>query len=586
MTFKQKLNSANFQFYKLYQHHILMLFNNNRYHLVLLLFLVCCFGLSAQDLSNIGKNKNPIKVSGGVSVTNIFYGASGIQARRSPWSYFVAGSVNIDVYGFSIPLNVSYSNQKGSFTQPFNQFGMSPKYKWITAHAGYRTMSFSPYSLAGHIFMGGGVDLTPGIYRISAMYGRLNKGVSPDTLKQGAGTPLYERWGYGLKLGIGKNGHSLDVMFFKARDLINSLSYQPRDLAPAENLVIGLSGKTMLLKRVTLGIDYGASAYTRDTRVETVSETAKNPIYTSGIFTPRASTSFYHAFKTSVMYAASKYSVQLAYERIDPGYLTMGSYFFNNDMENITVNTNTRLLKDKMNLSLNVGTQRNNLDKSKLTTTHRLISSANINYNPIEKLNLTASYSNFTTNSKIQSKFNPLQQLDSLDYYQLTQSANAGVNYSFGNKERKKGVSLNGAYQVAGDNLSNPGQGGKNSFYNVNFSYRYSIVPKNLTFNVGANYNENQMAGSSNSMIGPTASVTKALFKKKLRSTVGGSWNIGYAGSLNNSRVVNIRWMNSYTLKKKHTLNVSLVAVNRYAKTTTSTTYTEFTGTVGYSYSF
>ena len=547
--------------------------------------LQCCNFVAAQDLSNIGKEKNPVKVSGGFSATNIFYGASGIQSRRDPWTYILSGSLNIDIYGLSIPLTASFSNNTGSFNQPFNQYGLSPKYKWVTGHFGYRTMNFSPYTLAGHIFLGAGVDLTPGIYRISAMYGRLNKAVAEDTLLNVSGNPMYQRMGYGMKFGLTKNNHSFDVMFFKAKDDVTSIPYVPEGILPAENLVIGFTGRTTIIKRVSLGVDFGSSAYTRDIRGEQTDYNPGNILYSTGLLTSRASSTTNKAYKTDITYNANKYTVQLAYEWIDPGYTTMGTYFFNNDVENITVNTTTRLFKDKMNLALNAGSQRNNLDQSKMNTMRRFIGSVNLNYNPVDKINLNFTYSNFTNNTKIERTFDPLNQLDSLDYYQVTQSANAGVSYNFGSKERKQGLSLNGAYQIAQDNLSKE-ISGDNKFYNANLGYRFTLVPQSLTFTVGANYNQTEMTGSVNTMIGPTASVTKSLFKKQWKTTLASSWNNAYTeGNLTN-RVINIRWNNTYTYKKIHNLNISIVAVNRFAKTTVTKSFSEYTGTIGYSYSF
>lgn len=539
--------------------------------------------VSSQDLSNIGKQKNPLKVSGAVSATNIFYGASGAKARRDPYSYFLSGSLNFDIYGLSIPVSATYSNQKGSLTQPFNQYGLSPKYKWITAHLGYRTMTFSPYTLAGHIFLGAGVDLTPGKFRISALYGRLNKATPEDTLITGAGTPMYHRMGYGLKVGTGKDGNSIDVMFFKAKDELSSIPYIPEGILPAENLVIGVTGRKTLFKRVSIGLDYGNSAYTRDTR--SVSERSNNLMTNTGLLTARSSTSYYQAYKTDITYTAEKYSLSVMYEHIDPGYTTMGTYFFNNDLENITLNATTRLFKDKLNLAGNVGTQRNNLDASKMTTMKRVIGAVNMNYTPIDKINLTLSYSNFTNNSKIERKFDPLQELDSLDFYQVTQSANAGIAYNFGSKERKQGLSLNGAYQIATDNLSKQ-ISGDNQFYNANLNYRYAITPINLNLTLGVNYNQTEMSESTNSLIGPTASLSKALFKKKVRTTLGSSWNNSYTTGDLTSRVINVRWNNTYTLKKSHNFNISIIVVNRSAKSVVAKSFTEFTGTIAYNYSF
>ena len=70
-------------------------------------------------------------------------------------------------------------------------------------------MSFSPYTLSGHEFLGGGVELTPDKipFKFSAMYGRLQKATEPDTL---SGDPSYKRMGGGFKVVavFASKGHS------------------------------------------------------------------------------------------------------------------------------------------------------------------------------------------------------------------------------------------------------------------------------------------------------------------------------------------------------------------------------------------
>ncbi|HLL95708.1 MAG TPA: hypothetical protein VK404_12060 [Spirosoma sp.] len=148
----------------------------------------------AQDLSTLGKQK-PVTLNGGLSVRTIFYSAKGIEARRQPFSYVVTGAPVLSLYGWSVPVSFVFSEQERSFRQPFNQFGMSPTYKWVTLHAGYRNLSFSPYTLAGHTILGGGVELTPGIFRFGFVYGRLNRATAVDTTS-GLLEPFnYTRWG-------------------------------------------------------------------------------------------------------------------------------------------------------------------------------------------------------------------------------------------------------------------------------------------------------------------------------------------------------------------------------------------------------
>lgn len=111
-----------------------------------LIGLLSAHGLSAQNLETIGKEK-ALTVSGGVSLNQIIYAASGIDSRRDPYSYYASGNINFRLYGWSVPLSFALSNQSVSYQQPFNQYGIHPTYKWVTGHIGYSSMSFSPYTL-------------------------------------------------------------------------------------------------------------------------------------------------------------------------------------------------------------------------------------------------------------------------------------------------------------------------------------------------------------------------------------------------------------------------------------------------------
>ena len=123
--------------------------------------------------------QSPIKVSGGLNAYAGFYTASGIAARNQPTPFGLSGAVTVSLPGgISLPFSAVLGNQGTSFRQPFNQFGVSPTYKWATVHAGYRNVSFSPFTLAGHTFLGGGVELNPGKLRLGAVYGRFNKAIS------------------------------------------------------------------------------------------------------------------------------------------------------------------------------------------------------------------------------------------------------------------------------------------------------------------------------------------------------------------------------------------------------------------------
>ena len=103
---------------------------------VMLVSLVSGIQLYAQNLEAIGKEK-PLKLNGGISLNQTFYSSSDSLSRRDPYNYYLAGNLNLSMYGWSVPLSFNYSNQKTTFTQPFNNYpryypaqspGMSQRY--------------------------------------------------------------------------------------------------------------------------------------------------------------------------------------------------------------------------------------------------------------------------------------------------------------------------------------------------------------------------------------------------------------------------------------------------------------------------
>lgn len=564
---------------------------------VLPILVTLCFQtmVFSQNLETIGKEK-PIKISGGVSLSQIGYAASGISSRRDPYSYFATGNLNVSLYGWNVPLSFSYSNQGVSFQQPFNQFSMHPTYKWITLHAGFTSMNFSPYTLGGHLFSGVGVDATPtSKLKISALYGRFLKAVQPDTTAGSKVQAAYDRYGYGMKVGYGDGKDFVEAIVFRAQDEQQSIRFVPetQGILPQENLVLGFTGGKSLFQKLLLRLEWATSAITRDTRASQTS--TENPLGNVGrLFTPRTSSSYYNAMKANVTYQGNGYSVGMGYERIDPQYRTLGSYFFNNDLENITINAATALMQGKVNLSANVGTQRDNLDESKATTLKRLVTAVNVAFAPTQRFNLALSYSSFQSFTNVRSQFvniNRLTQFDFLDTLNFTQiSQNATVNsmYQLGNnKNKRQTVSLNLTAQDAADKQGQVTQNSGLRFYNFNSAYSLSITPRNLTLSLALNLSMSDGVMSQSRTFGPTGSLSKQFFDKKLRTTLSVSQNESFANGFNTGSILNGRLSGNVSIKKKHNLNLSAVLVNRSSKQEgAAKSFTEFTATLGYVYSF
>ncbi|MGE0089783.1 MAG: hypothetical protein AB7S50_09960 [Bacteroidales bacterium] len=565
----------------------------------ILLFLLIVIGNTvayAQNLETIGQ-KDQFKITGGLSTSQVYYSSFGADQRRDPYTYFLTGNINLSLYGWSAPFSYTYSNQNSSFQQPFNQYSLHPYYKWIRAHLGYTSMTFSPYTLSGHLFYGAGLELTPGDkFKIEMMYGRLNKTVGFDTAST-SNTPSYKRMGYGLKLGYKLKSGVVEAIFFRSKDESGSLDSVPVDLGitPQENLVLSLKTTQTILKGLNIGFEYSASALTSDSRLEQSSNQPNNIFkYVGPFFNANNSSAYFNAFNATLQYSFNVSSLALRYERIDPEYQTHGAYYFTNDLENIAINASTSLLKQKVNISANVGIQRDDLENQKMSNMQRVVSSFNVGINATEKLNISLSYSNFQSYTNIKSKYDqlteltPYDNLDTLNFTQISQNANMNIGYNIKNNETsRQQVNMNVSYQKADDKQGAEYTNAGSDFINLNAGYNYSMVPINLSLALAVNYNRSNTPDISSEMIGPTISVSKSFFDKLLRSSLSASMNNAYSNSDLTSKVFNIRMNNSYTYKKQHSINLSLVYVSRNNPlAATSGKFSEFTATLGYSFNF
>jgi hypothetical protein len=565
--------------------------------LLLLSFFMVALDAKAQDLGAIGSREKPVRFSGGVSASQIAYAASGMQNRRDPYTYFLSGNLAMDLYGWSVPVSFNFSNQRFAFQQPFNQYGLHPTYKWVTGHLGWASMSFSPYTLSGHLFRGAGVELKPDNGLVfSAMWGRLQKATNPlrDSLAFVGQQPAFQRMGWGFKGGYQKGGDEVFFSLFSAQDRQQSLFEWVADsfaLAPEENLVMSLSGQKQLFQKLSLSAEWATTALTRDSR--------QGPAEARGVFRAtdflmpaNASTQYYKALKSALTYSGSFYTLGMAYERVDPGYQTLGAYYFNNDLESLSLTSTTALAGGRVNLGLNVGSQRDNLDDDKVSSMRRLASSLSVAWAAGERLNLNAAYSNFQTITNIQPLFQQLNQLtpyenlDTLNYTQLSRSTNLSANYLLSTlQERRQSLSMNLSMQQAADRQGNDTPFGGSQFYNANGVYSLSLAPQQLTLSAAFNYSLNKMDTIGAATLGPSLTASKSLLDKTLRTSL----SLGFNQSRQQGEVLaqlwNLRASGSYTIQKKHNLNLSLVALNRSAGER-QPGFREFTATLGYSLRF
>ncbi len=546
------------------------------------------------DIENVGKAK-PVKVTGVISANGVYYD-SNQNTNREPFTYFLRGNLNVSIYGFAIPISYSFTNQGENleYALPFNfnRISLHPKYKWITAHIGNVAMTFSPYTLNGHQFTGGGVDLTPpGAFKFSAMTGELLKATPNDGNDRTV--PAFQRMGYGLKAGFEKERYKVEVIGFYAKDNINSIDSIPeaKGILPKENLVISLHTVVKITNEFTVDVEYASTAITQDLRAPETDEGSTG--IPALLFNNRASTEFYNAIRANVNYNLGRTTVGLGYERIDPGYETLGAYFFNNDFENITVNTASSFFKDKLTLGINLGYQRDDLENAKSNSTNRFVGSANAALMVSDRLNFTGSYSNFQTFTNVKpDQFELINDdnlldndIEDLDFRQLSQNATFGINYLL---SRKENINQNLSFNYALNDVANE-QGGivrvgdASIFHNTAANYTIAFPKNSLDLNTGVNFTYNTIGTENATTWGPNVGVSKRFLNKTLGTRLGLSYNESQS-STDQTQVANIRMNLNYVLLEHHNFNASAIQLFRSGSTTDH--LSEFTATFGYNYTF
>ena len=556
--------------------------------LIVILPVFINVALQAQNLEGINKQK-PVTLSGGITARAIFYDANGITNRRQPFSYIFTGSPTISIFNsFTIPLSFTYSEQDRSFRQPFNQVGMSPYYKWITIHAGYRNINYSQFTLAGHTILGAGVELHPGIFRFGFISGRFNRATPVDTSVKSFQPFTYSNHGSAGKIGIGKGADFFEVSILKAKD--DSSSVHPRTefkgtVTPAENIVIGINGQVKFLKDFTFAIEAATSVYTRNLNNKTALSDSANKGFTKilgSFISTNSTTERYNAIQTSLGYHQKIFSARLQYRRVDPDYKTMGAYFFNSDIENITFAPSLNLLKNKLRFGGSIGYQHDNLKKQKQSTSSRVIGSANLTTDFNDHFGIDFSYSNYS-NTQIRKT---ILLGNTFRIAQVSENYSFTPRYILASEKYVHSVIFSANYNVFSsvdktiDNLSDTKS--KNYFLN----YQVTLVPKNLTYTFNLNYMDVKSASYEDGNYGVTLGINKVMSNSKLTAGWLGSFLKGLHGK-STGLILNQNVSVNYRINKHHSFGTTVSYINNKSQQTLVTpSYSEWQADLNYRYVF
>jgi len=536
----------------------------------LIILQFCCNFIYAQDIEQIVDNK-PIVIKGGLNANATYYYTNGSESQRDPFMWVLNGNFNLSFFGVvNAPFSFILSPENKSFNQPsYQKVGISPQYKSVTLHLGYRNLNFSKYTLSGITFLGAGFEYSPvkSLFKIKGFYGRFARAeqyIPLSVFDEGQiyVPPSYERWGYGTMLTVGKKDHLVDIIVFKAEDQSQSINVPDSiELFPEENFVLGLNTHNKLFDILSLDINYAISAYSSDIRQDEVHQDTYSYANNLGfLFTPRTSSKFNNVLDVGLNLSPGKFNLGVNFLRIDSEYASMGTAFINNDRQELTGNISTNLFKNKVSLAGSIGLQHNNLDKTKIVTNKRLISSFNFSWLINQQLSVTANLSNFNAN------VTPVRvyMVDSIKYSQLTQNAGINAMYNFGDSIFQHGITAIASYQY-GNTLNQTGTEVTditNTFINTNVSYRLGYMPLDISFVLSVNYSSFASLDVVTNSIGPSIGINKQFLKRKLNTGLTATY-LNSFGENTDSQVYNIRFYSSYNVTKHHKFTLGMNVLSR-----------------------
>ena len=547
------------------------------YCLILLGFLIFQDAF-CQDVSAFS-NKSNYKLSGNFNIGGNYYNYSGTgSARYVPYGYALSGNLRLQLGAITLPFNFRYNNISHSISSPFNVYGISPYYKWVKLHIGYRTLQFSPLVFSGKTFLGAGIELTPGKFELIAFKGTLRNPLTViDTIVAGATIlPQYKRTALGAKIGYKGKRFKFNLSGIKVKDDFDT-SIETK-FAPEENLVLGANISTKILKRLLFKVNFSTSLFTSDQNVTSFLPQNNIIDFLKSIISINNSSRVSWAGNALIRYDFKGYSLGLEYKRVQPFYESLGINFIRNDIENYNAKFKFSLLNRKLRLSGSLGFQRDNLNNQNSYTTKRIIGSAMATYLPSKKINLIFRYSNYQYNNE-----SGLQIInDTVRILTTTQTLMFSTMLNLiDNKSHK--ISFQGtAYNntVVDGNTYNTGY--KRDFKGLGANVKLLYNYKPASFNIGPvlNYNQYESSIQTTGRVGAGMNISIALLDNKWRNTLNGLIYQNQVGDKANGTMIQASFSSTYRLKNKHLLSLRSVILkndpivgNKFIEWRTNLTY-------------
>ncbi|SHL03203.1 hypothetical protein [Rhodothermus profundi] len=341
----------------------------------------------------------PVRVNGGFSIYSELYGQNGLALGRRPGQQLGAqGQLTLTIGNqLTLPFSFYLSTDDVGYQLPFNQFGFSPRWRWIQLHAGYFSTRLTELTLRDARLLGGGFELTPGPFRLAFVQGLTQRAVPADTLR--GQPPLLRQTLTALQIGVGReDGWHFWITGLRAKDTPDLEAYTTYGLAPQDNLVVSAAvGLAPLPGRLQLKTEVAASVYTPDVWAGPLDfNQAFQQVQDllGSLVALRVGSRVDVAVSSAlILRPARAFQLQLQSRYVGPGFRSLGAIQLENDILDLLVAP--RILTRVVQMTARFGVRRNNLAGSRLSTRQRGLAAINATILFSSAFSVAAEFTNF-----------------------------------------------------------------------------------------------------------------------------------------------------------------------------------------------
>lgn len=541
------------------------------------LIFLSLFSVNANGQNTPLPQKLPIKISGTLGITYEGYGlnvkpsGSNFYTPRRPWNQVRFNFAPTFQFSkdFSLPLNFNFSaiptnfagpyagikNQTiGQFlTNPSNNFGINPKYKWAELLIGTQYIKYSNLSTGDIGIFGAGFNLHPGNYMIKFFTGVSQQGVNAVLLPPPGTTGAFKRKHYMFQIGNEIEGnYKAAFNFSKAKDDISSVTSPPSTILPQEGFTMSLIIDKFFKKGWFFNLEAAQSYFTKDVNQPlnlTTEYTTFKPFIDG-----RTSTNKDYAATFVVGKKSTDLDVSYSLKYIGAGFQTMGYPFMQADHLDNTVNTRFNAFKNKVNVTASIGQRINNVNSTSSKATQFL---GNLNWFTQfnDRFSLNVNYNNFG--------FQTAAGLNPFGIRNVSNDLGISPTYTWSSTTMSNVISLNYNYSKYDERDVFLGTTTSNNTHTILLSYIPVFFQKELTPDFSFMYFSNVTPTFKNSLATISSSLGIPLQKNKIQVRGQLQYTLGkiqtYTANNNIIASCNIDWK----LNKKLTWN-SFMSTNYF----------------------